>query len=113
MECDISLHGASSVTLHGTDCVIQGVTAYGTGCGGIDISGGDQVYICIFLRGYHKGRNHYLKCKFYSNAEFLSQFRTRYTLVYFYTLKLTPYGYNCNLSFLKGTLVVSVLIGYP
>jgi len=43
VDCDISLHGTSSITLHGTDCVVQGIRAYCNGCGGIDISGGDQV----------------------------------------------------------------------
>jgi len=47
MDCDISLHGTSSIALHGTDCVVQAVRAYRNGCGGIDISGGDQVCMSI------------------------------------------------------------------
>ena len=50
MDCDISLHGANSITLDGTDCVVQAVRAYHNGCGGIHMYGGDQV--CMSMHAY-------------------------------------------------------------
>ncbi|XP_065903276.1 uncharacterized protein [Dysidea avara] len=55
MDCDISLHGTSSISLHGTDCVVQGIRAYRNGCGGIDVSGGDQ-------KSLTRGNNLLTKC---------------------------------------------------
>ena len=55
LDCEISLHGDSSILLYGTDSIISGISVHDNGCGGIHMSGGDQVcYICeqIFIATY-------------------------------------------------------------
>lgn len=58
MDCEISLHGDSSILLHGTNCTISGISVHDNGCGGIHMSGGIQVrmyvvctyvYICTII----------------------------------------------------------------
>ena len=48
MNCEISLHGDSSMLLYGTDSLISGISVSENGCGGIHMSGGDQV-CCIYI----------------------------------------------------------------
>ena len=49
LDCEISLHGDSSILLYGTDSIISGISVRDNGCGGIHMSGGDQVcYTYIF-----------------------------------------------------------------
>ena len=43
LDCEISLHGDSSILLYGTDSIISGILVHDNGCGGIHMSGGDQV----------------------------------------------------------------------
>ena len=43
MDCKISLHGDSSILLHGTNCIISGISVHDNGCSGIHMSGGVQV----------------------------------------------------------------------
>ena len=43
MDCEIGLQGDSSIILHGTNCTISDISVHDNGCGGIHMSGGDQV----------------------------------------------------------------------
>lgn len=43
LDCEISLNGDSSILLYGTDSIISGISVHDNGCGGIHMSGGDQV----------------------------------------------------------------------
>ena len=45
MNCEISLHGDTSISLYGTACTISGILVHDNGCGGIHVSGGDQVAV--------------------------------------------------------------------
>ena len=50
MNCEISLHGDISILLYGTACTISGISVHDNGCGGIHVSGGDQVAVlCIIF----------------------------------------------------------------
>ena len=49
MNCEISLHGDTSISLYGTACTISGILAHDNGCGGIHVSGGDQVAMLLYI----------------------------------------------------------------
>lgn len=42
-ECEVANNGATSVTLYGFNSLVANLSVHGNGCGGLHVSGGDQV----------------------------------------------------------------------